>query len=307
MIEVKEISKSFDQIEAVRNISFSIKKGEIYGLLGPNGAGKSTTINMLTTLLQPNSGEIFLNGNNIKDHRDESKMILGVVPQEISLYEDLSAYDNLTFWGSLYGISNSQIKEKVDKVLELVGLLDRKDDRISTFSGGMKRRINIASSILHEPKILLMDEPTVGVDPQSRNRIFEVIEALNTRGMTIIYTTHYMEEAERLCNRIGIIDEGKLIAQGTLDTLKETSGVNDVLTINTSDLSPDKKEIILSSIKESVFENNTLTVLCSDLGKEVSSIITIIQNEGGTIESIDSQTANLEAVFLKLTGKQLRD
>ena len=210
MIQVTNLSKSFDQLQAVRNLSFSIKKGEVFGLLGPNGAGKSTTINMMSTILSGDEGVILIDGNDIKQSPNICKTLIGVVPQEISLYDEFTAYENLFFWGELYQIPARELKKRIITILELIGLSDRKNDLIKNYSGGMKRRINIASAILHNPKILFMDEPTVGVDPQSRNRIFEIVENLNKQGMTIVYTTHYMEEVERLCNRIAIIDDGKL-------------------------------------------------------------------------------------------------
>jgi len=309
MIEAREISKSFGNVKALNNVSFKIKEGEIFGLLGPNGAGKSTIINILNTLLTPDKGEVFIEGINIKDNKNNSKLKIGVVPQEIALYEELSAIDNLLFWGSLYKIPKTELRKKANEVLEMVGLSDRKNDDLKTYSGGMKRRINIASSILHNPKVLLMDEPTVGVDPQSRNHIFEVIEQLNKKGTTIIYTTHYMEEAERLCNNIAIIDTSKIAAQGTFEELKEISGAKDLLTIKLSDLNNSTLAGIQSSMPsiEHDIATNTLKIECSMLSNEISTTINNIQNAGGLIESIDTQKANLEVVFLKLTGKQLRD
>ena len=236
MIKVRSVSKSFGNIEAVKNVSFTIEKGEIFGILGPNGAGKSTIVNILNTLVKPDKGDVIIDGINIKDDGDTIKLIMGVVPQEIALYEELSAYENLMFWGGLYDIPKPELKANVNKTLEIVDLVNRKDDRIKTFSGGMKRRINIACSLLHNPKILVLDEPTVGVDPQNRNHIFEVIERLNNEGMTIIYTTHYMEEAERFCDKIAIIDVGRIIAQGTLKELRKISDVKDLLTIKLADV-----------------------------------------------------------------------
>lgn len=256
MITVRSVSKFFGNIKALENVSFNIEKGEIFGILGPNGAGKSTIVNILNTLVKPDKGDVIIDGVNIRNDGETIKLIMGVVPQEIALYEELSAYENLMFWGGLYDIPVSELKANVRKTLEIVDLANRKDDRIKTFSGGMKRRINIACSLLHNPKILILDEPTVGVDPQNRNHIFEVIERLNNDGMTIIYTTHYMEEAERFCDKIAIIDEGRIIAQGTLKELREISNV---------------------------------------------------QNEGVVIERIYTQGTNLESIYLKLTGKELRD
>jgi len=309
LIKVKNISKSFDQIQAVKDISFSIKAGSVFGLLGPNGAGKSTTINIINTLLQPDTGSARIDGLDISKHPIKSKLNIGVVPQEIALYEDLSAIDNLMFWGSLYKISKSSLQKKSLEILELVGLSDRKNDKIKTFSGGMKRRINIASSLLHTPKVLLMDEPTVGVDPQSRNHVFEIIEKLNAEGMTIIYTTHYMEEAERLCDTIAIIDEGAILAQGTLDELKNQSGIQDLISIKltseTRTLGNDIAQQVAFASYSTI--DNTLLIASKNLSNEISSILNQIQEIGGKIEHIDTKKANLESIFLKLTGKKLRD
>lgn len=219
MINVSNLRKTFDTIEALKGISFNIQQGECYGLLGPNGAGKTTTISIMSTLLEPNEGKVSIAGYDLKKNPLECKKNIGVVTQEIALYNELSAYDNLQFWGGLYNVPKLELKVRIDELLTLFGLLERKNDKVKTYSGGMKRRINIASALLHKPNVLFMDEPTVGIDPQSRNLIFEVVEKLHKEGMTIIYTTHYMEEAERLCNRIGIIDDGIIVAQGTLDEL----------------------------------------------------------------------------------------
>lgn len=309
MIDVKEISKSFEDVQALNNVSFQVKQGEIFGFLGPNGAGKSTTINILNTLLIPDNGEVFIDGLSISTNKDACKKNIGVVPQEIALYEDLSAFDNLMFWGSLYNIPKPELREKALQVLEIVGLSDRKNHIIETFSGGMKRRINIASSLLHRPKVLLMDEPTVGVDPQSRNHIFEVIEKLNSEGMTIIYTTHYMEEAERLCDTIAIIDLGKIVAMGDLNELKSISSALDLLTVKLSKLSNGLLGKLKSDFPSCTVstETNAVEIECSNIGSEISGAINRIQGAGGVIESIDTKKANLESVFLKLTGKQLRD
>ncbi len=309
MITVRSISKSFGHIEAIKNVSFSINKGEIFGILGPNGAGKSTIVNILNTLVKPDKGDVIIDGVNIDDNGDTIKLIMGVVPQEIALYEELSAYENLMFWGGLYDIPKSELKANVNKTLEIVDLSNRKNDRIKTFSGGMKRRINIACSLLHNPKILVLDEPTVGVDPQNRNHIFEVIERLNNEGMTIIYTTHYMEEAERFCNTIAIIDVGRIIALGTLKELREISDAKDLLTIKLADLNNETISRITSANPLISYDSasNTMEVECENISNEISIIINHIQNSGGVIERIYTQGTNLESIFLKLTGKKLRD
>ena len=309
IIKVRSVSKSFGNIEAIKNVSFSIETGEIFGILGPNGAGKSTIVNILNTLLKPDNGEVIIDGVNIKNNGNNIKLIMGVVPQEIALYEELTAYENLMFWGGLYNIPKARLKANVDRTLEMVDLSNRKNDRISTFSGGMKRRINIACSLLHNPKILVLDEPTVGVDPQNRNHIFEVIERLNNEGMTIIYTTHYLEEAERLCKTIAIIDVGRIIAQGTLRELRELIDARDLVTIKLSTIDDETMARIKSAILLCRFDagSNTLRVECENISNDISGIIGSIENAGGVIEKIYAQGANLESIFLKLTGKELRD
>jgi ABC-2 type transport system ATP-binding protein len=309
MIQLSSVTKSFGNIEAVKNVSFSIDKGEIFGILGPNGAGKSTIVNILNTLVKPDKGDVIIDGVNIKDDGDTIKLIMGVVPQEIALYEELSAYENLMFWGGLYDIPKQELTENVNRTLNIVDLVNRKDDRIKTFSGGMKRRINIACSLLHNPKILVLDEPTVGVDPQNRNHIFEVIERLNNEGMTIIYTTHYMEEAERFCDKIAIIDVGSIIAQGTLKELREISDVKDLLTIKLADVNSETITRITSENPLFRFDSasGALKVECGNIGNDIQIIINHIQNAGGVIERIYTQGTNLESIYLKLTGKELRD
>jgi ABC-2 type transport system ATP-binding protein len=309
MIQVRSVSKSFGNIEAVKDVSFTIGKGEIFGILGPNGAGKSTIVTILNTLVKPDTGDVIIDGVNTKDDGDTLKLIMGVVPQEIALYEELSAYENMLFWGGLYDIQKQDLKAIVNNTLEIVDLVNRKDDRIKNFSGGMKRRINIACSLLHSPKILILDEPTVGVDPQNRNHIFELIERLNNEGMTIIYTTHYMEEAERFCDSIAIIDIGHIIAQGTMKELRKISDVKDIVTVKLAD--SDNKIISGMAAANPLFRvdstSNTLKVECVNISRDISIIINNIQNSGGVIERIYTQGTNLESIYLKLTGKELRD
>jgi ABC-2 type transport system ATP-binding protein len=309
MIEVKSVSKSYGNIISLRDISFNIRKGEIFGLLGPNGAGKSTTVNILNTLLRPDSGEIYIDGINLFRNPGACKIIMGVVPQEIALYDNLSAFDNLIFWGSLYKVPMHDLKKRATEVLELVGLSSRKKDRIKTFSGGMKRRINIACSLLHNPRILLMDEPTAGVDPQNRNHIFDVIENLNQEGRTIIYTTHYMEEAERLCDSIAIIDSGSIRAYGTLQELREISGARDIITLRLGDIKEEDLNTVLRTLPYNILSStsNILKLECDSVSNDISGIINFLENSGAVIEGFDAHGANLESVFLRLTGKNLRD
>ena len=307
MISVTDLWKSYGSNEALKGISFSIKQGEFYGLLGPNGAGKSTTIGIMSTLVDPDKGSVTIDGKELSKNPMECKQVIGVVPQEIALYNELSAVDNLMFWGSLYGVKKEVLKQRIEETLKLFGLYDRRNDKIKAYSGGMKRRINIASALLHQPKILFMDEPTVGIDPQSRNLIFEVVEKLHKDGMTIVYTTHYMEEAERFCDRIGIIDNGTIVAQGTLDELKQQGGEKESLVITGSNIT----EGIVSNLKAAGYtvtmSEGKLTFLSSRLKTEMPKMIVACNDAGIEIEHIDIRRVNLESVFLSLTGKQLRD
>jgi len=306
MIQVTNLSKSFQNLQAVDDVSFSISQGEIFGLLGPNGAGKSTTLNMMSTLLKSDQGSVLIDGVEVQSNSDVSKKLIGVVPQEISLYEELSAYDNLVFWGKLYEIPAKELKEKIDTTLELIGLLDRKKDLIKTYSGGMKRRINIAAALLHEPKVLFMDEPTVGIDPQSRNHIFEVIERLNKQGMTIVYTTHYMEEVERLCDRIAIIDSGKIIAQGTQSELQELVQSKESIQLEFDILLDSDFKKLQESLDYNIIQKDRNVIVDGSV-KDLSKVVTACSQIGLTIKDIQLQKVNLETIFLTLTGKQLRD
>jgi len=307
MIKIQNLSKSFSDFKAIDNIDLNVKKGEIFGLLGPNGAGKSTLINILSTVLKANSGEITLNGIDLSTNQEKSKQIIGIVPQEISLYDNFSAYDNLLFFGKLYGIDTPILKNRIDKILLLIGLDNRKSDLIKTYSGGMKRRINIAAALLHQPEILLMDEPTVGVDPQSRNQIFDVVEALNKKGMTIVYTTHYMEEVERLCDTIAIMDNGNIITQGTLEELQNTSKTKELLKLNFQDLTNQQFEDFQNQFDfEIIKDNNELSIKCA-IEKELNNILNYAVNNDLKIIDIDRKKATLETIFLELTGRKLRD
>lgn len=307
MITVSNLKKKYDSVEALKGISFEIKEGEFFGLLGPNGAGKTTTISIMSTILEPNEGNVSIAGFDLKKNPTACKRNIGVVPQEIALYNELSAYENLLFWGSLYDVPKTELKTRIDETLKLFGLLDRKNDKVKTYSGGMKRRINIASALLHQPKILFMDEPTVGIDPQSRNLIFEVLEKLHAEGMTIVYTTHYMEEAERFCDRIGIIDNGQIVAQGTLEELKSLSKIKETIVVTFTNLSDVLFEKISSAWEGVTRNENAIRFFSSDLKKDLSVIILKCDELGLSISNIDIQKVNLETIFLSLTGKQLRD
>lgn len=312
LLTVQELRKSFGQFEAVKGVSFSVKKGESYGLLGPNGAGKSTTINMITGLFPPTSGTIFLNDIDVVKNPKQAQKWIGVVPQEIALYQEMSARENLKFWGRLYDLSGKELNKKVDEVLEIIGLTDRAKDKVGTFSGGMKRRVNIGAAILHQPQILIMDEPTVGIDPQSRNHILETVKRLNEEGMTIIYTSHYMEEVEYLCERIGIIDHGEVIASGTLHELREKMEDSSrmKLTIERKPQNTGKITQALENLfskKEFQLQNNELTVFHKDPQSILSELIQSVTVTGTRITSVDIVEPNLESVFLHLTGRNLRD
>lgn len=308
MIKAENLRKTYGSQVALNGISFSIGDGEFYGLLGPNGAGKTTTIGIISTIVEPDEGSVTINNLPLKENKIACKQIIGVVPQEISLYEKMSAFDNLMFWGSLYTIPKNLLRERIDASLKMLGLYDRKDDKISTYSGGMKRRINIASALLHEPKILFMDEPTVGVDPQSRNLIFEVVQKLHKQGMSIVYTTHHMEEAEKFCDRIGIIDKGEIIAQGTLLELREISKMKESIIIRFNSIDAEKENLLRQKITgEFTIADDTLVFAGNDAQHELPKLVMICSETGLELSHIDIQKVNLETIFLKLTGKQLRD
>jgi ABC-2 type transport system ATP-binding protein len=307
MITVTNLTKRYDTVQALKGISFSIKKGEFYGLLGPNGAGKTTTISIMSTILEPDQGNVTIAGFDLKKNPTECKKAIGVVPQELALYNELSAYDNLMFWGSLYGVSKTDLKIAIDETLKLFGLYDRRNDKVKTYSGGMKRRINIASALLHKPEILFMDEPTVGIDPQSRNLIFEVVEKLHKQGMTIVYTTHYMEEAEKFCDRIAILDNGQIIAQGTLEELKSSSNMKETIAVSFTNLSTTLVEQISGIWKDIQHVNDAIHFYSSNAKSDLSRIILNCSELGLNVSHVDIRKVNLESIFLNLTGKQLRD
>jgi len=307
MIHVSDLRKTFDTVDALKGVSFNIEQGECYGLLGPNGAGKTTTISIMSTVVEPNEGEVSIAGYDLRQNPLECKKNIGVVTQEIALYNELSAYDNLVFWGGLYSVPKTELIERIDETVNLLRLTDRKNDKVKTYSGGMKRRINIASALLHKPNVLFMDEPTVGIDPQSRNLIFEVVEKLHKEGMTIVYTTHYMEEAERLCDRIGIIDDGEMIAQGTLDELKTFGSMKETVVISFANLSDERCSIVANDWKDLQRFDNTIHFHSMRIQNDLSRIILKCNEAGLDITHIDIRKINLEYIFLSLTGKQLRD
>lgn len=308
MIKVKELSRNFGPVKALQGIDFEIEKGEFYGLLGPNGAGKTTTINILSTLLKPDKGTVQINGLDIMKKPLTSKKFIGVVPQEIALYDDLTAVENLMFWGKLYGNPLSQVKSKAEEMLHLFELYERRNDSLKKYSGGMKRRINIASALLHDPQVVFMDEPTVGIDPQSRHKIYDVIAKLHQEGLTIVYTTHYMEEVEKLCNRIGIIDHGKIIAEGTLEELRSRANTSSVIYVKLDDIEKvDLQEIQNHFPSVTQDKENELIFRSKDSDIQLSKIVKYMAEHELMISSIDVQKASLENIFLELTGRTLRD
>lgn len=304
MLQVQHISKNFGSQKAVADVSFQIEAGKFYGLLGPNGAGKTTTIHIISAIMPPDSGHIFIAQKDAYKNIAEVKMIMGIVPQEIALYDDMSAFANLLFWGSLYHVKGSAAKEKANQLLEWVGLSDRKKDLIKTYSGGMKRRINIACALMHDPQLILMDEPTVGIDPQSRNKIYELLEELHYHKKTILYTTHYMEEAERLCDVIGIIDKGKIITEGTLQELKTKNNVEESVAIRYEGNATGKLNGFKLHHNE---DKNELIIYSRQVKKDLPEIVKQCSEMGITIQNLEIRHVTLETIFLNLTGRQLRD
>lgn len=309
IIEVKNVTKRFNDKLVLDNVSYEVAKGEIFGFIGPNGAGKSTLINIMTSLLIPDNGTIKICGYDILKEPIKAKECIGYVPQDISLMEDLTAYDNLEFFGALYGLKGKELKERIQEALEVTGLLEKKKDKVKKFSGGMKRRLNIAAAIMHHPKVLIMDEPTVGVDPQSRNHIFNFTKNICKEwGTTVIYTSHYMEEVEELCKRVFIIDLGKEIAYGSKDEIKASVFPNNKVIIEANDMCA---ELILNIQKVNgilnIKEKEDKITLTIDSNFKINSVLSIIEGYHINIKRISYEEAKLEDVFLALTGKTLRD
>jgi ABC-2 type transport system ATP-binding protein len=311
ILEVKDLVKKYDDFTAVKGITFDIKEGEIFSLLGPNGAGKTTTISMLSTLYSPTSGDATIGGHSVTKDPMAVKQVIGVVPQDLALYEDLTAKENLVFWGQMYGLSGKTLNSRVDEVLEQIGLVDKAKNRVKTYSGGMKRRVNIGVGLLHKPRLLFMDEPTVGIDPQSRRAILDTVKDLNKQGMTVLYTTHYMEEAAELSNRVGIIDHGELIALGTQDELTKQVGQTDTLILHISE--NEDADALANSLKnmsdvlEATTTDHDVSIITPSAENILASVVSKANERGIKIRSIDIREPNLEAVFLHLTGRALRD
>ncbi|MGD8466320.1 MAG: ABC transporter ATP-binding protein [Anaerolineae bacterium] len=322
-ILVQDLYKDFGDIHAVQGASFAAEPGEILSLLGPNGAGKSTTISILACLAQPTRGDAWIMGHSIRNEPMAVKESIGVVPQEIALYEDLSARENLNFWGKMYGLRGAALNERVDEVLDIVGLVDRQKGRVSKYSGGMKRRLNIGIALLHRPQVVIMDEPTVGIDPQTRRNILDSVKAFNRQGMTVLYTTHYMEEAQELSDHIAIMDQGQVIAYGSHDELVKIVGELDRidLTASSSTGGPAPFEALLprwqtidgvhqvhqASETEDETGDGLITLLVDDSNSVLPRLFEAATQAGARITSVDIQEPNLEAVFLHLTGRALRE
>lgn len=308
-ITIKEITKRYGDKTVVDNVSFHIQKGEIFGLIGPNGAGKSTLIKIMTGLVPQNQGEVILDNLTFKKDSLKIKEKLGVVPQELALMEVISGRDNLEYFGRLYGLTGKRLKGKVDEVLELTGLTEHQKKKVKTYSGGMKRRLNLAAAIMHEPEYLILDEPTVGVDPQSRNHIFNYVKEMNRNGTTVLYTSHYMEEVEALCNNIFIMDEGKEIAYGTKNDLRRILGENSTVKLETDHNASSLLQNVqnISGVETVSVKQEGLELLVKTNEFQLSQLIHRVEESGQVITNIQIQEPSLEEVFLTLTGKSLRD
>ena len=315
ILTVHNLVKKYGETAAVKGISFEIQEGEIFSLLGPNGAGKTTTISVLSTLYPPTSGDAEIGGYSVRRDTLAVRRLIGVVPQEIALYDDLSARENLAFWGQMYDLSGKALHTRINEVLEQVGLADKANQLVKTYSGGMKRRVNIGVGLLHKPRLLFMDEPTVGIDPQSRRAILDSVKELNRQGTTILYTTHYMEEAQELSDRVGIMDHGELIALGTQAELTRQVGETDALVLHLAegDSRPDPAAELAAALRSlpgvvsADAHAHTVTAIVPEAEEILAPAVTQANSLGVKIRSVEIQEPNLEAVFLHLTGRALRD
>ncbi|MDH5294622.1 MAG: ABC transporter ATP-binding protein [Acidimicrobiia bacterium] len=309
VLECSGLTKSFGDHAVVKGLGFSVAPGETYGLLGPNGAGKTTTISMIAGLLEPDVGEIRLAGEPMNPDATHTKRLVGLVPQDLAIYPDLDAAENLEFFGRLQGMKGTDLKRRVAEVLEIIELTDRAEDRTEQYSGGMKRRLNIGVGLLHQPALLILDEPTVGVDPQSRNAILDSVERLGEEGMAVLYTTHYMEEAERLCDRIGIVDQGQLIAEGTQADLVRIVGQKDRLTLTaTGSLAATASALSeLEAVDDAGVTGEAIVLIVDRAHDHLPRVLEIAGRTGSMVKSVDVDSADLESVFLKLTGRALRE
>lgn len=309
IIEIGGLTKKFGDFAAVDNMTLNLKEGEIFGFLGANGAGKSTTISMIASLLRPTKGEIKFLGKNIAKHAHFAKMNIGIVPQDLAIYEDMTAYENVRFFAGLYGFRGSELKERVEEALSFVGLGDKQKELPKNFSGGMKRRLNIACAIAHRPKLIIMDEPTVGIDPHSRNYILQSVKELNRMGCTILYTSHYMEEVEEICTRIAIVDHGKIIADGTKEQLKAIITDSKEIWIDVKSVEELNQERLkeIRGVLSVRIEEQRIKIQSRAEIANLNDIVQQLIRDGMEIRAVEEQAPNLETVFLTLTGRNLRD
>jgi ABC-2 type transport system ATP-binding protein len=309
VLHCENLYKRFGEIEAVRGVGFEIAPGESYGLLGPNGAGKTTTISIVAGLLAADAGEVLVAGRPLTTKSVAAKSLIGFVPQDLAIYPDLTGRENLAFFSRLYGLTGKEIRPRVDQVLEIIGLTERAGDQAKKYSGGMKRRLNIGIGLLHSPSLLILDEPTVGVDPQSRNAILESVEQLSGQGMAVLYTTHYMEEAERLCDRVGIIDRGELKAEGTREELVALLGEHDKVHLSGSGALEAAAIACarLAPVHAASAGDGSIELLVEGASAALPEILTTASEAGVTVHGVEVEEPNLEAVFLHLTGRALRD
>ena len=310
MIEIKDVTKSYGRQKVLQNVSFEIMEGELFGLLGPNGAGKSTLIDILTGIQSMDSGEIFINGKSIKTDKVEIRKQLGLVPQDIALLEELNAVDNLEYFGGLYGLAGAELKNQIEKLLEVAGLTDKKKEKVKNYSGGMKRRLNIAVAMLHNPSILILDEPTVGVDAQSRQHIFDYIQSLAEQGTTILYTSHYMEEIETLCKRVFILDLGEEVAYGTKEEVKKLVGHTQTVALTLDRVPAGFDEVLKNSengIQFVTVDGQDIDLTVDQTIFSMMKLIEQVEQAQLVIKSVNVKETTLEEAFLQLTGKTLRD
>ncbi len=309
MFKVEKLVKRYGEIRAVDGISFEVRKGELYGLLGPNGAGKTTTMSMLSGLLKPDEGRVLFDGTDLAIDPIGVKARLGIVPQETALYETLTARENLRFWGGLYGLSGTALDKAVDRVLELVGLAGRAKEAVKGYSGGMKRRLNLGLGLVHSPQAVLMDEPTVGIDPQARLNILEAVRNVTASGATVLYTTHYLEEAETLCDRIGIMDHGRILAEGTLEELKRRVGKKEIVTVRGSfDAEAAKSRLAaLPGVLAVTADTGRLVLSVDGSGRAAVDLLAGVLSSGMEVDGVSIQPPSLNSLFLDLTGRELRD
>ncbi len=309
MIEVEALHKRYDDLKAVDDVSFTVKPGEVFGLLGPNGAGKSTTIGCISGLIEPTSGRVRVLGHDVIVERRAARESLGIVPQELALYEDLSAKENLVYWGSAYGLRGATLENRISEVLAVTGLLDRAKEPVKRFSGGMKRRLNLACGLVHTPKVLLLDEPTVGVDPQSRVRLLEMVQEQADGGTCVLYTTHYMEEAENVCDRLAIMDHGRVIAAGTLAELRAMSGEQDIVRL-VGRFDPDAVERELGErvgFEVVHADDASLRLAMTNASGKLPELFAALAATEPEIRETTLTQPSLETLFMKLTGKELRE